>query len=212
MIDIQEFVFNPFQENTYILFDDSKECIIIDPGSSTNQEQESLKSFLKGRGLNLVKMVFTHGHLDHVCGAAFIHDEFALSPQCHALDKELLEQVVAQGRSYGFELQAPPVPDRFLEEGDKISFGNSSLNVLHTPGHSRGHIVLHNEAQKFLIAGDVLFQGGIGRTDLPGGDYDTLIRSIQSKILSLADETIVYSGHGPSTTVGNEKLYNPYLS
>lgn len=212
MIDIQEFVFNPFQENTYILFDDSKECIIIDPGSSTNQEQESLKSFLKGRGLNLVKMVFTHGHLDHVCGAAFIHDEFALSPQCHALDKELLEQVVAQGRSYGFELQAPPVPDRFLEEGDKISFGNSSLNVLHTPGHSRGHIVLHNEAQKFLIAGDVLFQGSIGRTDLPGGDYDTLIRSIQSKILSLADETIVYSGHGPSTTVGNEKLYNPYLS
>ncbi len=212
MIDIQEFVFNPFQENTYILFDDSKECIIIDPGCSTNQEQESLKSFLKGRGLNLVKMVFTHGHLDHVCGAAFIHDEFALSPQCHALDKELLEQVVAQGRSYGFELQAPPVPDRFLEECDKISFGNSSLNVLHTPGHSRGHIVLHNEAQKFLIAGDVLFQGSIGRTDLPGGDYDTLIRSIQSKILSLADETIVYSGHGPSTTVGNEKLYNPYLS
>lgn len=212
MIEIQEFVFNPFQENTFILFDETKECIIIDPGCSTNQEGETIKSFLKDRELDLVKMVFTHGHLDHVCGAAFIHDEFGLFPQCHSLDQDLLEQVVAQGRSYGFELQAPPTPGKFLDEGDHIGFGNSSLKVLHTPGHSRGHIVLHNEAQKFLITGDVLFYGSIGRTDLHGGDYDTLIRSIQNKILPLADETKVYSGHGPSTTVGIEKLSNPYLS
>ena len=212
MTEIQEFVFNPFQENTYILFDETKECIIIDPGCSTNQEEEAIKSFLKRKELNLVKMLFTHGHLDHVCGAAFIHDEFGLLPQCHSLDRYLLEQVVAQGRSYGFELQAPPAPGKFLNEGDQISFGNSFLKVLHTPGHSPGHIVLYNEAQEFIITGDVLFQGSIGRTDLHGGDYDTLIHSIQNKILPLPDETNVYSGHGPSTTVGIEKLSNPYLS
>jgi len=212
MIEIQEFVFNPFQENSYILFDESKECIIIDPGCSSNQEEETLKSFLEERKLNLVKMIFTHGHLDHVCGAAFIHDEFGLFPQCHSLDQDLLKQVVAQGRSYGFELKEPPLPKKFLVEGDQINFGSSSLNVFHTPGHSSGHIILHNEAQKFLITGDVLFQGSIGRTDLHGGDYDTLISSIQNKILPLADETIVYSGHGPSTTIGVEKRSNPYLS
>ncbi len=207
MIEIQEFVFNPFQENTYILFDETKECIIIDPGCSTSQEEETLKSFLKERSLNLIKMIFTHGHLDHVCGAAFIHDEFGLSPQCHSFD-----QGVAQGRNYGFELLAPPPPGLFLAEDDQIGFGNSFLDVLHTPGHSRGHIILHNEDQNLLITGDVLFQGSIGRTDLHGGDYDTLISSIQNKILPLSDETKVYSGHGPSTTVGIERWSNPYLS
>ena len=212
MIQIQSFPFNPFQENTYILFDETKECIIIDPGCYDNSEQEVLKNFIKENELNPVKLINTHCHIDHVLGNKFVSDTWGLGLEMHPLDLPLLHSVKNYCTAYGFDhYNESPEPTTFLKEGEQIHFGNSSLEILFTPGHAPGHINLHSPEQKFLIAGDVLFQMSIGRTDLPGGDHETLINSIKTVLMPLAEETQVFCGHGASTSIGFEKANNPFL-
>lgn len=213
MITVQAFTFNPFQENTYVLFDESQECIIIDPGCYEKIEQDLLKNFIDKNKLTPVKLINTHCHIDHVLGNKFVADTWGLELEMHELDIPLLNSVKDYCVAYGFEhYDESPTPAVFLKEGEQVRFGNSCLEILFTPGHAPGHITLHSPEQKFVIAGDVLFQMSIGRTDLPGGNHDTLIDSIQKKLMSLPAETTVYCGHGPSTSIGHERVNNPFLA
>jgi hydroxyacylglutathione hydrolase len=211
MIKINHFTFNAFQENTYILSDETGECIIIDPGCYDAYEEQVLSSFIEKENLIPVKLMLTHSHIDHVLGNDFIFRRYGLKPEMHKLDLAGLQRVPEYGHVYGFKVAPSPEPVLFYDEGDQIKFGNSSLDVLFTPGHAPGHITLVNDEQKFIIAGDVLFYGSIGRTDLPGGDHATLIKSIKEKLLPLGDEYEVFCGHGPSTTIGFERKNNPFL-
>lgn len=212
MIKIQSFTFNGFQENTYVLCDESKKCIIIDPGCYEQNEKLELERFIVDNELEAVKLINTHCHIDHVLGNRFVAEKWGLDLEMHELDLPTLRSVKDYCQLYGFHnYEESPEPSTFLKEGDKIHFGNSSLDVLFAPGHAPGHIVLYSKEQHFVIGGDVLFQMSIGRTDLPGGDYDTLISSIKDKLLPLDEQTKVYCGHGPSTTIGFEKANNPFL-
>tara|TARA_B100002051_G_scaffold265411_1_gene291379 strand:+ start:548 stop:1192 length:645 start_codon:yes stop_codon:yes gene_type:complete len=212
MIQIQYFTFNDFQENTYVLFDDTKECIIVDPGCYDNYEQETLSKFINKNKLKPVQLINTHCHIDHVLGNHFVAEKWKLNLAMHELDVPTLKAVKDYCTVYGFHnYKESPLPTHFLNEGEKVKFGASELDILFTPGHAPGHIVLHSKKDDFIIGGDVLFQMSIGRTDLPGGEYDTLIRSIKGKLFPLDDKTMVYCGHGPTTTIGFEKTNNPFL-
>jgi hydroxyacylglutathione hydrolase len=212
MIEIHKLTFNPFQENTYILFDETKECIIIDPGCYTHDEHNRLKSYIIGTGLTPVKLINTHCHIDHVLGNYYVAKTFNLELGIHKADLPTLESVSTYCHAYGFDAyQLSPQPTYFIEDGDKIKFGNSELDVMHCPGHAPGHIVFYNKLQNFVINGDVLFQGSFGRVDLPGGDIKTLKDSIVNKMFNLPDDTVVYTGHGGETTIGYEKQSNPIL-
>ncbi len=212
MIDIHYFTFNGFQENTYILFDETKECVIIDPGCYSNEEQQELVNYITEQGLTPVKLLNTHCHIDHILGNSFVASKYNLGLEIHKDDLPTLNATPEYGHLYGFNVEKSPEPTTLLENGDIVKFGNSVLKVLFVPGHSAGHIVFVAEEEKFVINGDVLFQGSIGRTDLPGGDYNTLIESIKTKLLTLDDDFKVYSGHGPSTTIGYERNHNPFLN
>ena len=212
MITVKKFVFNPFLENTLVLYDESSECIIIDPGCESAAEREMIVSYIAENQLTPIKVVNTHCHIDHILGISFIAENYSVPVYIHRADLPLIERSMDQAEIFGLELSEAPAVTDFLEDGDPAGFGNSELRVLHVPGHSPGGIALYNGEQKFLIAGDVLFQGSIGRTDLPGGDYETLIRGIKEKLLILDEDTLVYSGHGPETTIGEEKNNNPFLS
>jgi hydroxyacylglutathione hydrolase len=211
MISIEKFIFNDFQVNTFILWDKTKDCLIVDPGCFTLEEKNNLVKYLNKNKLNPVKIINTHCHVDHVLGNAFIFKNFNIPTAAHKDEQYLLDRVVEFGQMFGFMVERPPGINEYLEENSVVKFGKSKLNILHLPGHSRGSIALYSPDQKFIIAGDVLFYGGIGRTDLPGGNYDTLIKSIKTKILTLPGEVIVYPGHGPSTTVKAETDTNPFL-
>lgn len=211
MIEIEKFIFNDFQVNTFILSDETNECLIIDPGCFTMQEKNELMDHLNNKKLKPVKIVNTHCHIDHILGNAFIFNNFNIPTAAHKDDQQLLDGVVEYGKVFGFAIENPPGIDEYLEDNSLVKFGKSQLKVLHVPGHSRGSIALYSSDQKFIIAGDVLFYGSIGRTDLPGGDYDTLINSIKTKILTLPEEVTVYAGHGPSTSVRAEINTNPFL-
>jgi glyoxylase-like metal-dependent hydrolase (beta-lactamase superfamily II) len=211
-MNIKSFTFNPFQENTYVVYDESKECIIIDPGCYTTQEQEDLKRFIDEKALAPVKLINTHCHIDHILGNQFVSEKWNLKLYMHKLDIPLLEKSGEIGKMYGFEeYKGSPSPKYFLDEKDTLSFGKSQFNILFTPGHSPGHICLYNKENNVLIAGDVIFQGSIGRTDLPGGNHETLINSIVTKIFPLLDTTQIFCGHGPLTNLGYEKEHNPFL-
>ncbi|MFN4233760.1 MAG: MBL fold metallo-hydrolase [Bacteroidia bacterium] len=211
MIQIQAFTFNPFQENTYVLWDETRECVIIDPGCSNSYEQDELSGFILSQQLKPVKLINTHCHIDHVMGNRFIAEKFNLELYIHKDDLFLLHNVENIGKLYGVPVVSSPEPAYFLDESQRLTFGNSSLQIFHTPGHSPGSISFFDKEGKMLIVGDVLFNGSIGRTDLPGGNYETLINSIVTKLLPLGDEVKVYSGHGPVTSIGKEKLTNPFL-
>lgn len=211
MIHIHTFTFGPFQENTYILYNEAKEAVIIDPGNMSASEDLEVKTFISNNGLSLKRLLLTHAHVDHISGNRFIFDTYGLLPELHREDIPLLERHKLVADMYGLPCQESPMAKHFLNEGDIIQLGTDVLDIYFTPGHAPGHVVFHCKAQDFLIAGDVLFRGSIGRTDLPGGDFDTLIRSIKQKLFPLADNTTVYSGHGPSTTIGFEKKNNPFL-
>jgi len=211
MIEIQKFTFNPFQENTYLLFDESKSAIVIDPGCYEREEENEIKSFIDDHELKLVKVLNTHCHIDHVLGNAFFYDTYGLKPILHKKDLSILKAVKDYGTAFGINPTPSPEPEEFIEEGDNITFGNSTLRTLHIPGHAPGHVVFINDSQKIIIGGDILFYGSIGRTDLPGGDHDTLIKSIHEKLMTLNDDFVVYPGHGPSTNIGFEKKNNPFL-
>tara|TARA_B110000003_G_scaffold190645_1_gene189400 strand:- start:608 stop:1246 length:639 start_codon:yes stop_codon:yes gene_type:complete len=209
---IKSFAFNPFQENTYVVYDDTKECIIIDPGCYTGKERHQLRSFITSEGLKPVKLINTHCHIDHVLGNKFVSELWDLELYMHIEDLPLLENAGNTGKIYGLEdYEGSPYPKHFLAQDDTLTFGESSFKILFTPGHAPGHICLYSKENNLLIAGDVLFQGSIGRTDLPGGNHSTLINSIITKLFPLSNETQVFCGHGPCTNLGYEKEYNPFL-
>ena len=212
MIKIHTFTFNALQENTYLLYDDTKECIIIDPGCYDRSEQEELKEFIQENTLKPVKLLNTHCHVDHVLGNKFVKDLYKLKLYTSKEEEAALRSVKVYAPVYGFANYAETEVDEIIKEGDVISFGNSTLEILFVPGHSVGHLAFVNKEQNICIGGDVLFQQSVGRWDLPGGNKDTLINSIHTKLFKLADEMVVYPGHGPETTIGIEKRTNPYCA
>lgn len=211
MISIQSFTFNPIQENMYILFDESKECVIIDPGCYDDHERGILSTFITDNQLKPVKLLNTHCHLDHIFGNGFVSQKYNLKLEANKHDQRILDAFKMTCDLYGMSCDPSPPISSFLEEGDIIRFGNSELEILFTPGHSPGSITFYNREEKFMIAGDVLFYGSIGRTDLPGGDHATLINNIKTKLFPLGDDFKVYSGHGPVTSIGFEKENNSFL-
>ena len=212
MIQIQSITFNPFAENTFILYDESRECIIIDPGCYDPQEEDSLSTFISNNNLKPVKLINTHCHIDHVLGVEYVAKRYELGFEFHHLDMPVFESTETVAAMYGIpNVKLPVEPTGFLDENDTVKFGRSELEILFVPGHAPGHIAFLNKAQKFVIGGDVLFYGSIGRTDLPGGDHATLIHNIKSKFLPLGDDFTVYSGHGPETNMGFERANNPFL-
>lgn len=211
MIHITALTFNPFQENTYILWDDSKECWIIDPGCYSEKENNMLVKFIEDNNLNPTKLIHTHCHIDHIFGNQFVFEKYNLLPEIHKNELPLLESGKMVSSMYGVKYNGSPKPINYWAEGDDLSFNGKPLEIRFTPGHSPGSICFVNHKDKWVVVGDVIFFGSIGRTDLPMGDYDTLIDSIEQKIITLPDDYILYSGHGPETTVGREKKKNPFL-
>ncbi|MDC0249323.1 MBL fold metallo-hydrolase [Flavobacteriales bacterium] len=211
-MEIRSFTFNPFKENTYLVYDDTKECVIVDPGCYSEEERVTLKRFIISEGLNPVKLINTHCHIDHILGNKFVSEQWNLELYMHKKDLPLLENAGNIGKMYGLEdYKGSPYPNHFLAQDDTLTFGKNSFTILFTPGHSPGHICLYSKENDLLIAGDVIFQKSIGRTDLPGGDHGTLINSIITQILPLPNKTQVFCGHGPSTNLGYEKKQNPFL-
>jgi glyoxylase-like metal-dependent hydrolase (beta-lactamase superfamily II) len=211
MIHVQGFTVNSFSQNTYIVYDDNKNCFIIDPGCSTKSEENLLTSFIEKNELKPLQILLTHAHIDHILGNYFMAKKYNLSIGMHLTDLPLLQHSTQVAQMYGINYLPSPDATIFYDDGDEITLGSEKLKVLFTPGHSPGSITFYNEKNKFAIVGDVLFQNSIGRTDLPGGDFDTLAESIKSKLYVLPSETIVYSGHGDATTIGQEKLFNPFV-
>ncbi len=210
MIHVARFVFNDFQENTFVLYDETGECVIIDPGCNNAAEQKELSNYIETNNLQPKSLLNTHGHIDHVLGNRFIADEYKLKLGIHEKEIPVIESVKEYALSYEMHVDSP-MPEIIFKDGDIVRFGNSSLEVLYTPGHSPGGISFYSAEDKFVIAGDVLFLQSIGRTDLPGGDMDTLMKSIKEKLFTLGDDVKVYTGHGPETTIGFERQNNPFL-
>jgi glyoxylase-like metal-dependent hydrolase (beta-lactamase superfamily II) len=211
VVRVEVFTFNPFAENTYVLSDETGECIIIDPGCYNRQEQNVLKGYIESEGLKPVRLLNTHCHIDHVLGNAFVAQQWRLQAELNFMEIPLLRAVGEYGPLYGIHCDPTPEPFALLNEGESIRFGHSELQVIHTPGHSPGSLCFVYPPGKFIISGDVLFQMSIGRTDLAGGDYDTLLASIRNKLFTLPDHFRVYPGHGPHTTIGYEKRNNPFV-
>jgi hydroxyacylglutathione hydrolase len=211
MLSIKAFTFSPVQENTYILYNEKGDCCIIDPGCYFPEEKDKLKKEIEKAGLMPVLLLNTHCHLDHVFGNKFVHDTWGLTLHIHPKEKLVLDFASQSGEMWQLPFDNYDGPLAWLKEGTTIKVGEDELEIFFTPGHSPGSVAFYHEAGGFVIGGDVLFNGSIGRTDLPGGDYKTLINSIQTQFFTLPDETKVYSGHGPVTTVGFEKMNNPYV-
>lgn len=211
MFSVKVFIFSPIQENTYVLYNEGRDCLIIDPGTYFPEEKKELADFISTNGLRPKGLLNTHCHLDHVFGNKWIASDYGLVPQIHPKEKQVLEYAPVSGLMWGLPFDNYDGPLEFIQEGGTIRLGDDLLKILFVPGHSPGHVCFYCEAQSFVIAGDTLFMGSIGRTDLPGGDYDTLIGNIKSQLLTLPDSVIVYSGHGEQTTIGTEKKTNPFL-
>lgn len=210
---VAKFTFNPFQENTYVVYDDSGECIIFDPGCATADEKKQLSSFIEANKLKPVRLINTHCHLDHVFGNRYVSEHYGLGLEIHEGELPVLKAVPQICIMYGLpQPELSPTPSAFLEPGTSVTFGNTTLKILFTPGHSPASISFYCAESNFVIAGDVLFYESIGRTDLPGGDFATLIQSIKTQLFPLGDEVRVYSGHGEDTTIGHEKEHNPFLN
>ena len=209
---IKKFTFNPFQENTYLVFDETNEAVIIDAGCIYDAEKKQLKSFIESHNLTLKRVINTHLHVDHQFGNKFLFETYGIAPEACKEDEFLLDNVIAQARSFGLQVEEEAQTiGGYIFDNQEIKFGNSTLLAIYVPGHSPGSMAFYSAIDEILIAGDVLFQGSIGRSDLPRGDYATLILSITKKLLPLPDSTKVYCGHGPTTTIGNEKINNPFL-
>ncbi|TXB63270.1 MBL fold metallo-hydrolase [Phaeodactylibacter luteus] len=214
MAEVLKLTFNPFQENTYIVYDRTGECVIFDPGCFSGQEQQMLIAAIGKHKLKPVRLINTHCHIDHVFGNQFVADTYGLPLEIHKGELPVLQAAPDSARMFGLpvpEGKLSPEPGAFIAEGDTIAFGETVLRAIFTPGHSPASLSFFCEAGRFLIAGDVLFFGSIGRTDLPGGDHGTLLRSITEQLLPLGDDVTVYPGHGPATNIGYEKQHNPFL-
>ncbi|MBX7182607.1 MAG: MBL fold metallo-hydrolase [Bacteroidia bacterium] len=211
MIKIKKFTFNPFQENTFIVWDNSLECAIIDPGCYLPEEKRVIQQFIEENNLEPRLLLNTHAHIDHVMGNSFIKNTYYLEPWMHSADLKTLKAAAPYGVLIGLRMDDPPIPTQFLDDYNKIEFGLSSLDILFTPGHAPGHVSFYHSESNSLFSGDVLFAGGIGRYDLPGGNYQTLMDSIVNKVFSLPNDTTIFCGHGPETTIGKEKQTNPFV-
>ena len=212
MLQIKLFEFSPIQENTYVLYNEFNECLIIDPGCYYDDEKDELVNFLIKMDLKPKMLLNTHCHLDHVFGNKFIAEKFGLTLQIHRNEKLVLDFAPKSGLLYNLPFDNYNGDFIYLEEGNKILLGNDELTVIEAPGHSPGHICFYCAAQHFIISGDVLFKRSIGRTDLPGGNHETLLKNIREKLFTLPANTQVYSGHGPVTTIGEEKNQNPFFN
>lgn len=212
MLGIKSFVFNGFQENTYVLYDQTKECIIIDAGCYEKYEQNELAAFVEQNKLRVSLILNTHCHVDHVLGNFFVKEKYNVKLLIPTKEEAVLKSVKVYAPTYGFQLYQEILPDGYIDDSSTISVGNQRLRVLSVPGHSPGHVAFYNAEHKILIGGDVLFRNSIGRTDLPGGNFETLIESIHQKLFTLPDEVVVYPGHGPETTIGFEKKTNPFCA
>lgn len=208
---IASFTFNDFAENTYVLFDESRNCAIVDPGCHKHSEQQELVNFIAQNNLTPTHLINTHCHIDHVLGNAFIAKKYDIPLYLHKDELITYNETGRWGQFFGLVIEEIPDTQIFIDEKQQITFGNTTLTILFTPGHSIASLSFYHEPSKQLISGDVLFSGSIGRTDLPGGDHSTLIASIKNTLFTLPDDTIVYSGHGPKTTIGFEKYNNPFL-
>jgi hydroxyacylglutathione hydrolase len=210
MLSIKSFVFNPFSENTYVVSDESKQAVIIDPGCFEEEEKKELGDYIAQQQLVVKYLLNTHCHIDHVLGNAHVKEKYNVPFLIHAEEEKVLRAVKAYASNYGFATYQEVLPDRFLKEGEVLSFGNTEWDIHFLPGHAPGHIGFYDPRERVLFSGDVLFEGSIGRTDLPGGNFDTLLHSIRTKLFLLPHEVVVYSGHGNTTTIGNEKATNPF--
>lgn len=211
MLQIQGFTFNFAGENTYILYNENKNAWLIDPGNSNRQETEAIGNFISENGLNIQKILLTHAHIDHILGLQWAADTFKVPVTMHQEDKEVLDMFQISGMRFGMDLEHINAPVEYINEGDELDLDGEKFSVYHVPGHSPGSIVYHHRGRNFIISGDVLFEGSIGRTDLFKGNYEQLIEGIRTKLFILHDETQVFSGHGNPTTIGFEKQHNPFL-
>ena len=211
MINVQSFVFSPFYENTYILWDDTLEAVIIDPGCLASYERDELSDFISDNKLTVKYLLQTHTHLDHVFGSAYIKRKYGVKMYIHKAELPILSDVENRCITWGIKGYEPVMADEFLDEGDTVKFGNSVLDIIFVPGHAPGHIAFISHADRFVIGGDCLFKGSIGRTDFPLCSHKDLISSIKNKFFALPDDYIVYAGHMDYTTIGREKKSNPFL-
>ncbi len=210
-IKINVFVFNPFQENTYVLSDNTNEAIIIDPGSFESFEKKKLRDYIEQNELKIKAIYNTHCHIDHVLGNDFCKEYFKAPLLIPEKEEQIYRAVKTYADSYGIVGFREAEVDQFIDENHIIQFGNTELKSMWIPGHAPGHLVFYNEDENVCIGGDVLFQGSIGRTDLPGGNHAALISNIRQKLFNLHDDMKVFPGHGPVTTIGEEKKYNPFV-
>lgn len=208
---IHRFTFNPFSENTYVLSDETGDCVIVDPGCYEREEKEELSDFIRRHQLKPVAIYLTHAHIDHILGNNYLSAKYSIPIHMSAIEVDLLKAASTYGEMWGIAVEPSPEPQHFINEKNKLKFGNTELEILFTPGHSPGSFSFYHSSTRSLISGDVLFDGSIGRTDLPGGDFDTLEKSIREKLYVLSDDITVYSGHGPETTIGKEKRTNPFV-
>jgi hydroxyacylglutathione hydrolase len=211
MITIQQFTFNPYQENTYVLYDETGECVIIDPGMYDAPEQNVLVKWIKETGLKPVLLLNTHCHIDHVLGNKFVFDNWGLRPRFHKGELPILYAIPGYAPQMGLHYELSPEPEVFLAETGTVDFGNSELELIFAPGHSPAHLCFYAREDDFLVGGDVLFFSSIGRTDLPGGNYQQLLDNIREKLFILPDSVKVYPGHGQITNIGYERQNNPFL-
>jgi glyoxylase-like metal-dependent hydrolase (beta-lactamase superfamily II) len=211
MLNVQYFTFNPFQENTYIISNDKKQCWIVDPGMFDANETKLLLDFINENGLQPQAIINTHAHIDHILGVDALVEKFNIPFSLHEKDMPVLQSAKASAAMFGFDITGVPRPTSYITEGQPLMLGNDEIEVRFTPGHSPGSIIFYYPKGKWAIVGDVLFAGSIGRTDLPGGSYGTLINSIKTHLLTLPDDTVVYPGHGPATNIGTERNSNPFL-
>lgn len=208
-LKIKSFEFNAFQENTFVVSDKERNAVVIDPGCYSREEEQELAAYIKHEQLNIVALLNTHAHIDHVLGNAFIKENYGVAYYLHQEDITTLNAVEQYASLYGFEgYRLSPKPDFLMEHQSELIFGSMRIQVLHTPGHCPGHVVFYFESEGIVINGDVLFNGSFGRTDLPGGDLEILKNSIFNTLFEFEDSTVVYCGHGPSTTIGKERLNN----
>lgn len=211
MLSIQRFTFNDFQENTYILYAENGDCCIIDPGCNTDAERNELTAFIQSKKLNPTYLLNTHCHVDHIFGNKYVSDTWALPLHLHQNEKMILTGAATWAQAYGITLDPYTGEMIFINENDTITIAGNTLHILFTPGHSPGSISFYNKNDGFIISGDVLFSGSIGRTDLPMGNYEDLEKSIKTKLYTLPNETKVYSGHGSGTSIGHEKKNNAFV-
>ncbi|WP_423779164.1 MBL fold metallo-hydrolase, partial [Algoriphagus aquimarinus] len=211
MLYIKSFTFNPFQENTYLLYDENGNGTLIDPGCFDLAERKELLDFVTEKNIRVTQLLNTHCHIDHVLGNAWAKKTFGVELLIHKEEEAVLKAVEVYAPNYGFVGYESSEADGFLKEGDEIKVGDEVLKIIFVPGHAPGHVVFHHEATHQCIAGDTLFRGSIGRTDLPGGDHELLLSKIKSQLFTLPEETVIYPGHGPETTIAFEKTHNPFV-